>query len=53
MQLPEETLDNLQKRLCRVEGQERVIQQMLTDTRDCRDDTTHIAESKHALNQSC
>jgi DNA-binding FrmR family transcriptional regulator len=51
MQLPEETLDNLQKRLRRVEGQVRGIQQMLADTRDCRDVVTQIAAANKALEQ--
>lgn len=51
MDLPEETIDGLQKRLRRVEGQVRGIQQMLTDSRDCRDVVTQIAAANKALEQ--
>ena len=51
MDLPEETIANLQKRLRRVEGQVRGIQQMLTDNRDCRDVVTQIAAANKALEQ--
>ncbi|MEZ5323150.1 MAG: metal-sensitive transcriptional regulator [Microthrixaceae bacterium] len=51
MDLPEETIDALQKRLRRVEGQVRGIQQMLTDSRDCRDVVTQIAAANKALEQ--
>lgn len=51
LQLPDETLENLQKRLRRVEGQIRGIQQMLTDERDCRDVVTQIAAANKALEQ--
>jgi DNA-binding FrmR family transcriptional regulator len=51
MDLPEETLGDLQKRLRRVEGQIRGIQQMLADARDCRDVVTQIAAANKALEQ--
>jgi DNA-binding FrmR family transcriptional regulator len=51
MELPDETMENLQKRLRRVEGQIRGIQQMLTDARDCRDVVTQIAAANKALEQ--
>ncbi|HOT78979.1 MAG TPA: metal-sensitive transcriptional regulator [Microthrixaceae bacterium] len=51
MDLPEETLADLQKRLRRVEGQIRGIQQMLADERDCRDVVTQIAAANKALEQ--
>ena len=51
MDLPEETIAGLQKRLRRIEGQVRGIQQMLTDTRDCRDVVTQIAAANKALEQ--
>ncbi len=51
MELPEETIVGLQKRLRRVEGQVRGIQQMLADARDCRDVVTQIAAANKALEQ--
>ncbi len=51
MDLPAETIDDLQKRLRRVEGQVRGIQQMLSDARDCRDVVTQIAAANKALEQ--
>ncbi len=49
--LPAETIDGLQKRLRRVEGQVRGIQQMLADSRDCREVVTQIAAANKALEQ--
>lgn len=51
MDLPEDTVADLQRRLRRVEGQVRGIQQMLTDGRDCRDVVTQIAAANKALEQ--
>jgi len=51
MELPEDTLTDLHRRLRRVEGQVRGIQQMLTDQRDCRDVVTQIAAANKALEQ--
>ena len=39
------------KRLSRIEGQVRGLQQMLTDERDCRDIVTQIAAANKALEQ--
>ena len=52
MQLPESTVDDLLKRLRRIEGQVRGIQQMLTDERDCRDVVTQISAATKALEQA-
>lgn len=52
MELPDEVLDDLHKRLRRVEGQVRGIQQMLHDGRECRDVVTQIAAATRALEQS-
>jgi DNA-binding FrmR family transcriptional regulator len=49
--LPEETLDDLLKRLRRVEGQVRGLQQMLTERRDCRDIVTQVSAATRALEQ--
>ncbi len=52
MDLPEETLSDLQRRLRKVEGQVRGIHQMLADRRDCRDVVTQIAAANKALEQT-
>jgi DNA-binding FrmR family transcriptional regulator len=52
MDLPEPTIDDLLKRLRRVEGQLRGIQQMLLDGRECRDVVTQISAASKALDQA-
>lgn len=52
MELPEDTVTDLVKRLRRAEGQVRGIQQMLTDGRDCRDIVTQITAVSKALDQA-
>lgn len=52
MDLPEETIDDLLKRLRRVEGQVRGIQQMLIDGRECRDVVTQLSAATKALEQA-
>jgi len=51
MDIPDETTADLQRRLRKVEGQVRGIQQMLSDNRDCRDVVTQIAAANKALEQ--
>jgi DNA-binding FrmR family transcriptional regulator len=51
MELPQETIDDLQKRLRRIEGQIRGIHQMLGEDRDCRDVVTQISAAGKALEQ--
>ncbi len=51
MDLPEPTIDDLLKRLRRIEGQVRGIQQMLVDGRECRDVVTQISAASKALDQ--
>ncbi len=51
MELPDETIDDLQKRLRRIEGQVRGIQAMLTDGRECSDVVTQIAAASKAMEQ--
>lgn len=51
MQLPEETINDLQKRLRRIEGQVRGIQAMLTDGRECSEVVTQIAAASKAIEQ--
>ena len=52
MDLPRDTVDDLIKRLRRVEGQVRGVQQMLIDGRDCRDVVTQISAASKALDQA-
>jgi DNA-binding FrmR family transcriptional regulator len=52
MEIPEDTLADLTKRLRRVEGQIRGIQQMLADERDCRDIVTQMSAASRALDQA-
>jgi len=51
MQLPAETINDLQKRLRRIEGQVRGIQAMLTDGRECSEVVTQIAAASKAMEQ--
>lgn len=52
MELPDETISDLTKRLRRVEGQVRGITQMLADGRDCRDIVTQLSAANKALEQA-
>lgn len=52
MDLPDETMADLNRRLRRVEGQIRGIQQMLTDGRDCRDIVNQMSAASKALDQA-
>jgi DNA-binding FrmR family transcriptional regulator len=52
MELPDETIDDLLKRLRRIEGQIRGVQQMLIDGRDCRDVVTQMSAAGKALDQA-
>jgi DNA-binding FrmR family transcriptional regulator len=52
VELSEETLEDVAKRLRRIEGQVRGIQQMLADGRDCRDVVTQISAASKALDQA-
>lgn len=52
MDLPEETVADLIRRLRRVEGQVRGLQQMLADGRDCRDVVTQMSATNKALEQA-
>jgi DNA-binding FrmR family transcriptional regulator len=52
MDLPEETINDLIRRLRRVEGQVRGIQQMLAEDRDCRDIVTQLSAANKALEQA-
>jgi DNA-binding FrmR family transcriptional regulator len=52
VELPDEVVDDLLKRLRRVEGQVRGIQAMLTDGRECREVVTQISAATKALEQA-
>ncbi len=52
MKLPGETVDDLTRRLRRVEGQVRGLQQMLAEGRDCRDVVTQLSAANKALEQA-
>ena len=51
MQPPEETINDLQKRLRRREGQVRGIQAMRTDGRECSEVVTQMAAASKAMEQ--
>ncbi|MFM8531118.1 MAG: metal-sensitive transcriptional regulator [Ilumatobacteraceae bacterium] len=51
MQLPENVVTELTKRLRRVEGQVRGIQQMLAEGRECRDVVAQVSAASKALDQ--
>ncbi len=50
-ELDAEAAADLQRRLRRIEGQVRGVQQMISDTRDCREIVTQIAAANKALEQ--
>ena len=52
MEIPETTVTDLTRRLRRVEGQLRGIQQMLAEERDCRDIVTQMSAASKALDQA-
>lgn len=52
MELPEDTVNDLMRRLRRAEGQVRGVQQMLTEGRDCRDIVTQLSAVTKALEQT-
>lgn len=52
MELPEDTVSDVIRRLRRVEGQVKGIQQMLTEGRDCRDVVTQMSAANKALEQA-
>jgi DNA-binding FrmR family transcriptional regulator len=52
MELQEETVADLTRRLRRAEGQVRGVQQMLAEGRDCRDIVTQLSAVTKALEQT-
>ena len=51
MELEPDIIDNLTKRLARIEGQVRAVSRMLEEGRDCRDVITQISAASTALEQ--
>lgn len=51
MELPKETVADVVRRLRRIEGQVRGLQQMLADGRDCREVVTQLSAANKALEQ--
>ena len=52
MELPEETVADLTKRLRRAEGQVRGVQQMLAEGRDCREIVAQLSAASKAIEQA-
>jgi DNA-binding FrmR family transcriptional regulator len=52
MDIPEDTRDDIIKRLRRVEGQVRGLQSMIEEGRDCNDTLTQFAAANRALSRS-
>jgi DNA-binding FrmR family transcriptional regulator len=52
VEISEDTVADLHRRLRRVEGQIRGVQQMLADGRDCRDIVTQMSAASKALDQA-
>ena len=52
MDIPQESVADLTRRLRRIEGQVRGVQQMLANGRDCREVLTQIAAARKALDQA-
>jgi DNA-binding FrmR family transcriptional regulator len=50
--LPDDTVADVIRRLRRVEGQVRGLQQMLAEGRDCRDVVTQLSAAGRALDQA-
>ena len=52
MELPEEVVDDLRKRLRRAGGQVQAVEKMLADGRECRDIVTQLSAAISALEQT-
>jgi DNA-binding FrmR family transcriptional regulator len=51
MQLPDDVVDDLRRRLRRAEGQVRGVEAMLAEGRECRDIVTQLSAATKALEQ--
>jgi DNA-binding FrmR family transcriptional regulator len=52
MELPDEVVDDLRKRLRRATGQVQAVERMLTEGRECRDIVTQLSAATKALEQT-
>ena len=52
MDLPEDVIDDLRKRLRRIAGQVQGVERMLDEGRECRDIVTQISAANRALEQA-
>ncbi len=52
MQLPEEVVDDVRKRLRRVAGQVQGVERMLDEGRECREVVTQLSAASKALEQA-
>ncbi len=51
MEMPDEVIDDVRRRLHRVAGQVAAVERMLDDGRECRDVVTQISAATKALEQ--
>ena len=51
MNIPDDTRDDLRRRLRRAEGQVRAVQRMLEEDAECRDLITQISAASRAIDQ--
>jgi DNA-binding FrmR family transcriptional regulator len=51
VQLPDDVVEDLRRRLRRIEGQVRGLEAMLADGRECRDVVTQLSAATKALEQ--
>lgn len=52
MQLPEDVIDDVRKRLRRAAGQVQGVERMLDEGRECRDVVTQLSAASKALEQA-
>ena len=52
MQLPDEVVDDVRKRLRRAAGQVQAVERMLADGKECRDVVTQLSAATKALEQA-
>jgi DNA-binding FrmR family transcriptional regulator len=52
MEMPEDVVEDVRRRLHRVAGQVKAIERMLDDGRECRDVVTQISAANKALEQA-
>jgi DNA-binding FrmR family transcriptional regulator len=52
MEMPEEVIEDVRRRLHRVAGQVKAVERMLDERRECRDVVTQISAATKALEQA-